>query len=185
MTNNTLPILGIDLDNIISDTDKLVRLIIYELHEIKLEREDIIFFEYSKCGITKEQESEVFHVFHERRCSEVIPKPGAVEKIKKLNEKFQVHIVTSRPLSVKNKTIKWLCDYNINYDDIDFRTDKHTSEISFDYFIEDKKDTAYKLAYKGINTIIMDKPWNQPNPKDIDNITRVYSWEEIFEYLSK
>ena len=183
MVNSILPILGIDLDNVISDTDNLVRLIISELYNVKLQRKDIIFFDYSKCGVTKEQEKEVFRIFHEKRCVEVLPKPDAVESIDKLNEKFQVHIVTSRPEFTRSNTIKWLYDYGINYDAIDFRTNKHTSDIRFEYFIEDKRETAYNLANQGVNTIIFNKPWNQPDPKDIDNITRLNSWEDIVKYL--
>lgn len=146
MYNKTLPILGIDLDNVISDTDNLIRSIIYEMYRIKLQREDIIYFDYSKCGVTKEQQQEVFRTFHEKRCEEVIPTPHAIETIKALNDKFQVHIITSRPQSTKLKTIMWLHNHDIDYYEIDFRIDKHTSKIRFEYFIEDNKETAYKLA---------------------------------------
>ena len=48
-------ILGVDLDNVIAYTDPLIRKKIFELFGIRLEQENVIHYEYWRCGISKEQ----------------------------------------------------------------------------------------------------------------------------------
>ena len=66
---------------------------------------------------------------------------------------------------------------------VDFRKDKHESDVKYDYFIEDNKEMAYALAKNGTCTLLFDYPWNQPNPTDPENIYRVSNWHEIYEFF--
>jgi len=175
-------ILGVDLDNVISDTDSLIRSMIYELFEIKLEQNDITDFLLSNCCITEKQSNYLFEIFHEQRCSEANPIEGAVEILKKITNKYEIHIVTSRPEFTKEKTVNWLVENNVTYERIDFCNDKHNSPIAYDTFIEDNPETVYNMAKKGIRSLLYDYPWNQ-NLKEKLNIFRVFSWDEIYTYL--
>jgi uncharacterized HAD superfamily protein len=175
-------ILGVDLDNVISNTDEVVREIIGQRFGIPLRREDIVDFAYSECGITKEQERELFEQFHEQACGTVIPLEGCRDALVQLQSRFEVHIITSRNPMSADITKAWLTRNEIPHDKLEFAESKsvmtHLSTL-----IDDRRETIYQLADAGVPGILWDYPWNQPSPQDPPIVRRVRSWEEIVELL--
>jgi len=181
-TNNDHKILGVDIDNVISLTDPALRKLIWNLFSIWLEQEQICHYDYSKCGLTKEQELRVLEDFREVTCEELDVVPGAIEALTALNRRYRIILVTSRHPQLIEKTKDWLRLKNIPHDLLIFEKDKHQTEHNFDFFIEDNADFAIALAETGVRTFLFDYPWNRNIPTP-PNVTRVSGWGEVLQYV--
>ena len=183
--NSSRLILGVDLDNVLALTDSLIRKLIKKIFKISLQQNNIIEFDYYRCGINKEQNRIVLDCFHSVECSNVKPIKDAIEALQSLLNKFTIYIVTSRPPQTRNLTLQWIKRHKIPFDKLIFIKTKRDSKTSFNIFIEDHRETAYSMARKGVISFLLDYPWNQPNPVDPPNLYRVKSWREIKEHLLK
>lgn len=119
-------------------------------------------------------------------------KKHSAEVIKKLkNEGNEIYIITARrnndewfsnslKKEVESITKKWLKDNNIYYDKIVFdvkNKGEYCQNNCIDIMIEDDPNNLRKLIGK-TNIIIFDYPYNRNF--EFDNITRAYSWYDIY-----
>jgi uncharacterized HAD superfamily protein len=185
LTRKAQHIIGVDLDNVIACTDIKIRSLISEMFEVHLKQEDLVHFEYWCCGITKQQAEMVSNRFHKTDCQNVIAMEKAIDTLKFLHEYFEIHIVTARPIETKEITLKWLESKAISYDKLFFLKNKHTSSINYEIFIEDHLETALALAQRGIQTLLFNYPWNQPDNLESKFIIRVKSWEDIRQFIEQ
>jgi len=122
--------------------------------------------------------------------------PGAEQGIKYLSINHQLRVITSRPNSISTLTKNWIDQYFPNR----FRAIHETNwvaknqdeprqkksvvchQLGIDVIIEDALEFALDCASNNIRVILMNMPWNQTKtlPK---NVTRIYNWKEIKEYL--
>lgn len=112
------PILCIDIDNVLADSDPVMRALIEEVTRgrVRLRREDVRVFDYRDCvdpsgeKITKQEWDEVHHRrFSTKDVLIRIPAiPGAQPAIAALGERYALHFVTSRTLSARAATADWL-----------------------------------------------------------------------------
>ena len=56
-------------------------------------------------------------------------------------------------------------------------------DLKISYIIDDSLVYTKECAQKGIETILLDSPWNQNGINEIKGITRVKNWFEIGEIL--
>lgn len=116
----------------------------------------------------------------------------AVKVIKKLAEKNNLFIVTSRQIEWKDATEKLVQDnFSDCFKGIFFAGDIHKgggkkkSDIyeGMDLVIEDNRGHALDCAKNGIKVFLLEKPWN----KDVKhaNITKVRGWNEIINLIPK
>ena len=72
-----------------------------------------------------------------------------------------IHIITNRYFGTKSQynTVKWLKLYGVPYDSITFSADK--TILKSDYIIEDNIDNHKACLEAGINSYLIDRPWNQ------------------------
>lgn len=95
-----------------------------------------------------------------------------------------VHIVTDRSFgsnpdnSVMN-TLMWLMAWGFEYDTIDFSADKTC--IPTDIFIEDKLENYDALTTAGVETYLVDRPWNQDPGDNRNRIQSVWDYVEIIK----
>jgi uncharacterized HAD superfamily protein len=101
-----------------------------------------------------------------------------------LKRRFRIHIITGRPPETKEITLNWLRKHSVIFDELKFLKLKNKSQDEFLAFIDDHRETAYKFANNGVYSILLDYPWNQPNPVDPPNLSRAYSWQAIIEHLN-
>ena len=175
-------LLGVDIDNVVAITDPAIRKSIWDLYSIWLDQEQIVHYDYSRCGITREQEQRVLEYFREVTCSELDVLPGAVEALELLRISYRVVLVTSRNPLIIGKTRDWLRTNDIPHNSLVFDNAKHQSGHAFDFFVEDHGETALSLAEKGIQTFLFDYPWNHYigyHPK----IKRVSGWQDVLAEL--
>lgn len=117
--------------------------------------------------------------------------PQADEVIQQLKKDGNtIHFITARLTKIKNCdtkgiTIHSLNKFNIPYDSLDISVkDKLTfcKENNIDLLIEDSYETCKELNDFGIKTLLMSTKMNS-NIED-DSITRVNSWNEIYNKIN-
>lgn len=121
------------------------------------------------------------------------PFEDAIEILRKLRQKYELHIITARANFLAEATKRMLAQY---FPDI-FSTVEFTNhfgkaartkaqvcqELGADVLIEDSLHHAQAVASCGIDVLLFgDYPWNQASNLPA-NITRVRDWKEVAERL--
>lgn len=172
-------IIGVDIDNVIADTEKKLRQLLSEERGITLAREDIRNYRLENiAGIGRDELSFIMDRFNNGSMFldvEVIE--GAGETIERLKERHRIIIVTSRPEKVAAITRQWLAKNYIAYDELHFVSNTKVNGIPYDLFLEDQDNFATELADEGTFVLLFDAPWNRD--VEHENIERVYSWQDV------
>ena len=181
-SNDSKGILGVDIDNVVAQTDPAIRKTLEDVFDVCLDQRQIVHYAYHRCGITKEQEQRVLEIFRDETCTELEVIPGTVEALSLLKQRYQIILVTSRNPLIVEKTQEWLRLNGIPHDYLVFEKEKHQTGHSFDFFIEDNGESALSIAEAGIPTFLFDYPWNR-SLSEHPNIVRVSGWDEVLAKL--
>jgi uncharacterized HAD superfamily protein len=178
------PVVGVDLDNVLADTDTVIRQLIAERYGIVLQRRDIVEFDYWLCGITREQTDEVLRLFHEGECAKALPTEQSASALQVLRTRYEIWILTARPQLAQQATEHWLQQHGLEFDRLihDGKKLAHSEELAV--AIEDHRETAYGFARAGVRTFLFDYPWNQPTDSEPSNLLRINGWHEIVDLLA-
>jgi len=190
-------LIGIDLDSVVADI--MPPLIDYhnKNYGTSLVLSDYKVFELGVTWRCSREEvlSRAFNFYRSSWFDTVKPVKGAIEGIEYLSRNCELHIITSRPNIIKEKTDKWIFKYFPKK----FKTIHHTNQFSkkggknkseicqslgIKMIIEDSLAFAHDCSSSDIKVLLMDMPWNQSKtlPK---NITRVYGWKDIIDLFTK
>ncbi len=176
------PILGVDIDNVLADSDVQLRAMIREMCGIDIRAEQMTRYEYEAYGVTWEQLGEVFRRFNVDTCRTLKVVPGAKAAMSRLARRYEIALVTSRNPESKAGTEYWLKTKGLPYDQLHFNDEKHALGISYHAFIEDRHEHAHRIATTGAAVYLLSRPWND-RPLAHPNVRRVDTWEEILRYL--
>lgn len=120
------------------------------------------------------------------------PYSGAVDAIKKLQEQFDIYVITARRPSMQAITEKWLTKHFPEvFKEVHFpRVQKPNvtkadicKAIGAEYLIDDHPDNLEGMHGSGAQMLLFgDYPWNADVPTT-GNITRVKNWQEVLEYF--
>jgi uncharacterized HAD superfamily protein len=176
------PILGVDIDNVLADSDVRLRAMIREMCGIDIREEQMTRYEYEAYGVTWEQLGEVFQVFNAETCRTLELVPGAKAAMQQLALQYEIALVTSRNPESKAGTEYWLQAKGLPYDQLHFNEEKHALGIPYHAFIEDRHEHAHRIAETGPSVYLLTRPWNESSPPH-PNVRRVESWAEILEHL--
>ena len=176
------PILGVDIDNVLAQSDACLREAIRLRFLIGLEAEDITTYDYSAYGVTQAQLTELFDVFNSDLCRTLKVIPGAKAALTSLAQRFQIALVTSRNPASKAGTEHWLRRKGIPYNQLHFNDEKHALGIPYQAFVEDRHEHAHRIAETGAQVFLMTRPWNS-QPLTHPNVIRVKTWREILTHL--
>ena len=188
-------IIGFDLDDVILDFHGA-------LHPYYNRRFDTNFIKehftnwhvHEVWGCTKEEaERRILDFYQSPEHWQAQPIAGAVEAIKDLKKSHNLHIVTSKPEDLREKTLEWLEKYfPETFSKIHFANHlgngqrRSKGEIVKEHgiavFVEDSLKNAEDVSNHGIPVLLFDSPWNQAEVKP--PITRVHSWDEVVQILS-
>ena len=173
-------IIGVDIDNVIADTEKELRRLLFEQRGLNLTREDIKSYTLENiAGMSREDLAYIMDLFNNGEIFlglEVIE--GAKETLERLREnKHDIVLVTSRPKKVEALTVKWLSRNMIPYNGLHFASGTKLNGISYDLFLEDQDNFAYEIAENGTFVLLFDAPWNRH--VEHVNINRVFSWHDV------
>lgn len=173
----TRNIIGVDIDNVLSDTDFIIRQLIKQQYEIESTREQITDWMYSKSlQITLEQEYLIFDLFHNYYSLDAPTIPFAEESLKKLSSENLIWLITARPENTTVATKQWLHQHNIPYHKLIHSHNKISYSHNLKLFIEDRGETALEFANNNVPVILFSKPWNIKYNHPM--IFRVFNWQE-------
>src|SRR3989442_793724 len=176
------PILGVDIDNVLAQSDACLRGMIRRQFRIDLDEQDIIQYDYSAYGLTEIQLSEMFQSFNTEHCRTLKVIPGAKAALTLLAPRFEIVLVTSRNPASKEGTEYWLRRKGLRYDQLHFNDEKHALGIPYQAFVEDRHEHAHQIAATGATVFLMTRPWNA-QPLAHPNVQRVATWREILTHL--
>lgn len=173
------PVIAVDIDNVVADTDTAVRALIEHLYGIHAERDDITTWRYSDClPITLDQEERLFRLLHTHHLATIPQVPGAIEGLRALASIAPVWLVTARPDSSRPATEQWLTSNGALYNAIIFTNSKLQIPGEALFYVDDNADTVSQLLAASKHVLMMDRPWNRTLP-DNPHLTRVHSWPEV------
>jgi len=179
---NAKPILGVDIDNVLAESDACLRAMIHEMCGIDLRTVRMIRYEYEAYGVAWEQLGEVFRRFNAETCRTLKVVPGAKAAMQRLARRYEIALVTSRDPESKAGTEHWLRAKGLPYNQLHFNDEKHALGIPYRAFIEDRHEHAHRIAETGAAVYLLTRSWNV-RPLAHPNVTRVESWKEILAHL--
>jgi len=191
--------IGIDVDDTLLDFVGNYILFHNQMYETKLERADFKTYSFNHAkGGTMEQEVNTLKQFYNTDFfREMLPFPGAVEIIQKLKEENKLFVITSRPLYIRDGTLKQLSEhfsgafldvfFSSNYYAQAKNSGKTKAEICKDLeialLIDDSLEYAKQCAKEKIRVFLFgnNNPWNQNGI--VERVKRVKDWKEIGDLL--
>ena len=189
-------IIGIDIDDTISDTTKQIDIFAKEYTEQILKRNfkiheindyDPMWAKYVY-GWSIEEDKRFWDLYYEKIMKSVEPKHNTIKVINALYKENEIIIISARwdkeEGTINRITKEWLEKYNINYHKLCLgHKDKRNivEENKIDLFIDDSIKTCNEIQKKGIQTLMMTTRLNINI--DIGEILRVNNWDEIYEQI--
>lgn len=192
---NTRKRVGLDFDDVLIDFGSGLAIFHNKNYGTSYSKEHVTEWDYSILwGCDKEEALRRMREFvHSPDHTLISPVVGAVDAIKRLQEKCDLFIITARDESTDMQTFELM---NKHFPESfkkvhflhknDIKTHEHKGavceELSIDIFVEDSLTNAQHTSDSGIKTLLFDAPWNQTKelPK---NVTRVFSWDEIIKEI--
>jgi len=184
-------VINIDIDDTLSEFVKQYLLFYNGIEGTTFTPEQLTTYSLSALfGITREEQRQLLQKFYSSPEFQAMPCiPGAVEGVARLRESSQLVSVTARSKSLEEQTRGWITKHFGNAFSGIFPTSFSLSgpsirksavclDLGVRLTIEDSLHHATDIASEGIPVILLDKPWNQTDSLP-ENVTRVYSWEEI------
>ena len=187
--------IGIDIDNVLSNFDEIL-LEEFLKHDKELRNTGIVNNDvYITKGMfdwSKEEQDEFYYNNIERIAKSLEVLKDAPEYIRKLKEEGnEIYIISGRDNGEYSDpykmTIDWLNKYNIVYDELILTNANNTLEKAkiclendIDIMIDDSTRILLEVYNSGITALLMDTPYN----RKINNLQRVHSWKEIYEYIT-
>jgi len=178
--------IGLDLDGVVCDFHTEWLKEINRVQGTNLILDDITEYEFTKSGLTKE---ELWNIIKRQAACEVFkflkPIEGAIEGARKLAEKNTLHILTHRLGRAKEDAVYWLNHHKIPFESISFTKNKGRVSylLGLDIAIEDTFKNSIDLANYGIETLLLDRPYNRQTI-ETPLIQRVYNWKEIVDIIN-
>jgi uncharacterized HAD superfamily protein len=175
-------IIGVDIDNVIAATDEKIRELIELFCGVSSQQKDIRSWYYStSIGITKEQEHYVLERLHNQYISELKLINGAKKSLDVISSEYSIWLLTGRPNSTKDLTVKWLQEKAIPYDELFFVENKTVFADTVTFIVEDKAETALDFSSLGVRAYLFDYPWNRTVSNSL--IVRVLGWHHLLSVL--
>lgn len=188
--------IGIDLDGVLFDSEKLFR-VYSELYDvINLKRNSIIDNREVKFqdryNWTKEEKEDFMEKYQTKIVKEAPFMPGATEVIKMLKEEGHELIIITARGSVKKEHIQITQDVlkqnNMNiFDKCYFGTENKEQmckQENIDIMIEDSNTKSKIISENGIKTIYLKDAANF-DMQENKNLKVLYNWGEIYRYIKE
>lgn len=180
--------IGIDIDDCLGDFLTSFCEFHNETYSTGLKPEDFISYNFALI-IGEDSKERVAQFYKSTHFHNIQPWEDSQEAVKKLAEKHELYIITSR-FGAFDITLDWLNKYFPNtfsknnvhftangYEGTSGRTKKEFCEkLGLDYLIEDSLEYVEQCC-KITKCILLDRKHNRI--RDLKEVTRVYSWSEV------
>jgi len=188
----------IDFDDVLCKTAEAIVGIVKDRYGIKRDFDNITDFNLQKSfDLTDQQFTDLISLIHDVQIIyDMTPIEGALDSVRQLKDKgYEIAIMTGRPPSTKDASIKWLNDYQVPYDSLAF-VDKYArfdcdqyghdgmtleelTKQKFSFAIEDSATMATFLSTEmNLPVFLHDRPWNR-HLETNSLIMRCMDWGEI------
>ncbi|MCX5725991.1 MAG: hypothetical protein NT030_02200 [Candidatus Saganbacteria bacterium] len=180
--------IGIDVDNVISDSLPVLLSEANRLFSTDFAYDDIREYNFSKILGISEADMRAFikKAFDDKVPMRARTIKGAKEAIRKIKETYEIHIVTARPKGYEADTLEWLNKNDIPFDFLEHATEKqkhiYAVQNGIKTFVEDDMDEAVSLILNDIKVFLFDRPWNRTSSNN-NGYLRVKGWDEILNNL--
>lgn len=187
--------IGIDLDGVIFDSEKLYRVCteLYEVLDLKKnnikDNSELMF--QQRYNWTDEETKGFVDKYHDYIVKNSNFMPGVKEVLKLLKQEgHELIVITARGKSMGERHIKTTEEIlkKNNFEIFDkyywaiLDKAKICKEEKLDLMIDDYKENCLKIANEGIKTIYLkDAPSQEIN--DNENIKTLYNWGEIYRFI--
>ena len=188
--------IGIDLDEVLADFLSAFIRFHNEKHGTSFFREQFRSYHVHHIwgGTPDRTIREIYEFYTTKYFDDIKPIPGSLENIDRLCKDHDLMVITSRQNDISQKTLDWINRFFGNKFSGVFFTNENSlhgecenkSDIcrnsSVDFMVEDYMDYAEECARSVKKVFLLDSPWNRTENLP-QNISRVYSWNEITEDL--
>jgi len=186
--------IGIDIDDVLADFQKPWLAFYNKKYRTHFTPKDIYTYCYMTIfGIPLEEVHQRVYAFYRSKDFEyILPAKGSQKVINSLSKHHQLYVITSRPNWMSAKTETWVDTYfngfitkiiHSNQFSLDETEKIPKSKLCLDnnitLMIEDAPGYAQEVAAKGIQVLLLDKPWNRELQTTNTKIERVVSWNSI------
>lgn len=191
--------IGIDIDDTLAAFNYQFLNFINRRDGTNFQFKDITDYNYNKAfGTTGDRMyTSVFDFYKSPEFLEIIPVEGSQEAIKILKKDHELFVITSRNEDLSEITDNWLKNFygdsfkHIVHANTYTQNKAHKtvtkgeigSLLKLDLMVEDALHHVFDLAEHDINSILLDKPWNQVSEL-LPRIKRVPNWPSAVEYIN-
>lgn len=191
--------IGVDMDSVIAEIIVPIDLFHNRQYKTNLSYDDHIVYDLrSLWQCNNEQVYErIFEFYHSPEFTKVKPIVGSQEGVKKLSKLHNLHLITSRPHDIEQKTKQWLNTFFPHQ----FASITHTNQVSkkgggtsvkksviakqlkIEVMIDDHLTYALDCADNEIKTFLFEAPWNKDYIPQHKFMAKVSGWNEILRLL--
>jgi 5'(3')-deoxyribonucleotidase len=202
MATLSKPKLCVDIDNVLGQTDKVMREIIRVATVskenptgISYDYQDVIHFDYSLnknaagLSVSKEIWDAVHQIFQDPKSGYVDliePMDGAFDALQILAKQWDIWIVTGRHGGGLSKAKSWIERWFPG-----FSGNVHSSAgickhqvADFAAAVDDHFETAVEFANVGVRTFVYSHPWNR-EAESCPRLTIVHNWAQLVQHLGQ
>lgn len=193
-------IIGIDIDDTISDTYEVMMNYAQEYTIDVLKREPILnesadcsnhFYTKYMHNWKDDEDLDFLNLYYEKILKEVRPRTLAIEYLRKLQEEGnKIILITARWESdffdVRKTTENWIKENNIPCDKLIINAENKliaAKEENVDVFIDDSFSNCEMVSNGGIKSYLMDSRVNKGLKNE--KIERIYSWPHLYMKLGE
>jgi 5'(3')-deoxyribonucleotidase len=197
----TKPVIAIDIDDVLSETAKLIIEWSNEQYGYSLSLDDYDEDMARMWNVDREEAGRRIIEFHESDVFQNLCHVSAsVPVLKKLSEKFKLIIITSRRSVIRDHTVDWVNEcfpglfsdevivfariYDNKLEDpVNMTKGSIASEWDADYLIDDQPKHCISAAEHGVTSLLMgDYKWSQVSnlPK---GVYRVKDWSDVERFF--
>ena len=188
--------IAVDFDDILLDCNSSLALFHNNRYGTSYCRDDIRSWHLEKTwGCTyEEMVKRVNEWYFSDEHGGSVPMPGSQEAVVSLARNHELHIVTSRPEQIRDRTEEWLRRHfpkmfsGTHFTGHFWNGAKNKSDVcrqlGVALLIEDSPLHAQNVASAHIPVLLMDSPWNQELDADGQKIIRIKKWQDVLDFVS-
>lgn len=188
---NRKPIIAIDMDEVISETNlEVFNLLMKAGHKLTEDLRESDGVRFWECFNSEPEELDsIFDVFHTKESLlNLNTIENATVSINELIKNNEIWIISARPTNVIDVSADWLDLKSIRYDRL-IHTGTPKGKYSYtkdvDCIIEDTFETAIHFANEGSSAILLKRSHNKEWVANLPNLHFANNWEEIMKVIPK
>lgn len=175
-------ILGVDIDGVLNNLNSSLSKLLIKEYNAKI---DITNYDlFKQCGLSTSEKNAFLEKVNSK-LMKIKPEWRCQEYLNEIQKQYKIFILTARPEKIEKDTLTWLYMNNIPYNKIYFNAGlkyKLCKKLKVKYMIDDSPWNIRYLNIHKVHSLIFDRPYNT-RVKETAFIKRVYSWQDIYEYL--